>query len=71
MSQKTAKALRRALRAVDLPDSQLMINTKSGVVRRGYGARAVLQKAKKMVPAARKLFLSGMADVAKAREAAK
>ena len=60
MSGRSAKALRKALSKVPLPQSELMINTKSGEIRRGYGRRAVLQKAKGMLPAARKLFAAAL-----------
>jgi len=60
MNQKTAKKLRRALRTAALPESKLMIHTKTGVIRRGWGLRAAGQQLKKASPEHRALLIAGL-----------
>jgi len=60
MNQKKVKALRRALRAAGLPESKLLINTKTGQIRSGWGERAAQQRLKKASPENRALLVSGL-----------
>jgi hypothetical protein len=57
---KQHKALRRAIRAAHLPESKLMINNKTGQIRRGWGDRAVYAKLKNASPEVQAAFIAGL-----------
>lgn len=60
MNSKAAKKLRRSLRNAHLPQSDMLINTKTGVVRRGWGNRAAYSRLKRLPAAQRQLLVDGL-----------
>jgi hypothetical protein len=64
MNQKKAKKLRRALRVAALPESKLMINTTTRVIRRGWGGRAAYQRLKGVSPENRQMLVDALVQPA-------
>lgn len=70
MNEKEAKRLRRSLRAAHLPESPLLINKKTGVIRRGWGLRAAYQRLKRLNLERRAVLVAGLAPSKKEAEVA-
>ena len=62
MNQKKAKQLRQALKVAHLPESVLMINKRTKVIRLGWGKRAALQRLKKQPEGVRTLLVDGLTE---------
>lgn len=60
MNAKKAKKLRRSVREAQLGESDMLINTKTGVIRRGWGVRAAYTRLKRLPEGQRQVLLDGL-----------